>query len=49
MNTYGPWWSGVLIGVIAGLVGIATSTLWLVAAGVLIIVLLGGRRLLLGR
>ena len=49
MNLRGPWWLGAILGLIILVVGIALGRLPLVGAGGLILVISGGRFLLLGR
>ena len=49
MNLRGPWWLGATIGAIVLVVGIVVGTLPLVGAGGLILLISGGRGLLVGR
>ncbi len=49
MNSRGPWWLGVIIGVVIGIIGLATGRFPLEAAAVLVIVISVGRFLLVGR
>ena len=49
MNLRGPWWLGATIGLIVLVVGIVGGRLPLVGAGGLILLISGGRGLLLGR
>jgi hypothetical protein len=45
----GPWWLGATIGAIVLIVGIVIGTLPLAGAGGLILLISGGRGLLVGR
>lgn len=45
----GPWWVGVILGIVIGVAGIVTGKLPIVAASALVIVVSFGRYLLVGR
>ncbi len=49
MDLYRAWWLGVVLGVIIGVIGIATDKFPLEATAVLMIVVSGGRYVLLRR
>ncbi len=49
MNLRGPWWLGAAIGLIVLVVGVVGGRLPLVGAGALVLLISGGRGLLLGR
>lgn len=49
MNLRGPWWLGAIVGVIILAVGVAIGRMPLIGAGGLILVISGGRFLLVGR
>ena len=49
MNLRGPWWLGAIVGLVVLVVGLMFGRVPLVGAGALILVISGGRAVLLGR